>query len=88
MDIDNIVAAESPREVVLFLTRNRSISYPSLDRLYSRNNWINVENNLELLKLVEAMKLDGSIEHSGGGLRKGTNWKEPSFLTENKYPID
>lgn len=88
MDINNIVAAENPREVVLFVTRNEGISYPALDRLYSRNDWVNIGNNLELLKLVEAMELDGSVEYRGGGLRKGANWREPRFLTEKKYPIE
>ena len=86
-DINDVVITENPRDVILFATRNKKIiSYPALDRLYSRNNWANISNNVELLKLVEAMTLEGLIEHADGGYRKGPNWKEPAFITKKKHP--
>lgn len=84
-NINDVVAAEEPRDVILFIIRNRSISYPSLDRLYNRNAWVHISNNLELMKLVHNMELEGLIEHAEGGIRKGPNWKPPAFMIENKY---
>ncbi|WP_341960329.1 hypothetical protein [Pseudomonas sp. RC10] len=87
-DINDIVVAENPTDVILFITRNNNaISYPSLDRLYSRNKWIHFANNLELQQLVDNMEQEGLISRSNGGIRKGPKWRAPSFLSENKYPI-
>ncbi|NNB83919.1 hypothetical protein [Pseudomonas aeruginosa] len=87
--IDTILEVEDPREVILFVTRNENgISYPRLDGLYSRHNWVNIGNNLELLKLVSSMVSDGIIIDIGSGLRKGPNWKEPAFFTEKKYSFE
>ena len=84
--IAELVASEAPRDVILLLTKNENgISYPRLDNLYSRNKWIKVHNNLELLKLVSAMVNEGLIIDTGGGLKKGPNWKEPTFISEKKY---
>jgi len=33
-NINDVVVAEEPRDVVLFIVRNKPISYPMLDRLY------------------------------------------------------
>lgn len=87
-NINDIVANENPRDVILFVVRNKSISYPMIDMLYSRNDWVNIGNNLELLKLVHNMKLEGLIDNSDGGIRKGPVWKEPAFMTENKYTFE
>lgn len=85
--INDLVRAETPRDVILFITRNDNVtSYPSLDRLYSRNQWIHFSNNLELQALVDTMVREGLILNDEGGLRKGPNWKAPAFLVENKYP--
>jgi hypothetical protein len=87
--INTIVLSEAPRDVILFLTKgDAGISYPRLDGLYSRNDWKNISNNLELLKLVEKMIVEGFIIDVGGGLRKGPNWKEPAFITEKKYSFE
>ncbi|WP_321838204.1 hypothetical protein [Pseudomonas kulmbachensis] len=85
----DVIIAETPRDVVLFVTRgDKAISYPMLDRLYCTNNWINISNNLELLKLVGSMVSEGLIVEVGGGLRKGPNWIEPAFMTEKKYSFE
>ncbi|AKF44472.1 hypothetical protein ACQJ22_22650 [Pseudomonas fragariae (ex Marin et al. 2024)] len=87
--INDIVISENPRDVVQFITRGKNaISYPALDRLYSNNNWANISNNLELLKLIETMKSEGIIEDIDGGLRKGPHWKEPAFIAEKKYTFE
>ena len=88
-NINDLVTAETPKDVILFVTRdNNSISYPSLDRLYSRNKWIHFTDNLDLQKLVDNMEKEGLISRSNGGIRKGPNWEAPAFLTENKYPMN
>ncbi|MCH4870158.1 hypothetical protein CJF43_22225 [Pseudomonas fragi] len=87
-NINDVVANENPRDVILFIVRNKSISYPMVDMLYSGNSWVNIGNNLELLKLVHNMKLEGLIENSDGGIKKGPNWKEPAFMAENKYTLE
>lgn len=87
--INDVVISEDPRDVVLFLTKGEDgISYPRLDKLYNRNNWANISNNLELLKLVSNMVDEGLIVDSGNSLRKGLNWKEPAFVAENKYSFE
>jgi hypothetical protein len=86
-NINDVVVTEAPRDVVLFIVRNKPISYPMLDRLYSRNGWANISNNLELLKLIENMGLEGVVEHVDGGIRKGPNWNAPAFMVENKYTL-
>ena len=87
--INTIVVSEHPKDVILFLTKgDAGISYPRLDSLYSRNDWVNISNNLELSKLVREMREEGLIVHAGGGLRKGPNWKEPAFITEKKYSFE
>ena len=87
--INTIVSSEAPRDVILFLTKgDAGISYPRLDGLYSRNDWVNISNNLELSKLVQKMREEGLIIHAGGGLIKGPNWKEPAFVTEKKYSFE
>ncbi len=83
-NINDIVSAESPRDVILFIVRNQSISYPMLDRLYNRNDWVNIGNNIELLKLVHSMRLEGLIDNSDGGIKKGPDWKAPAFMIEKK----
>ena len=50
-NINDVVANENPRDVILFIVRNKSISYPMVDMLYSGNSWVNIGNNLELLSL-------------------------------------
>ena len=87
-NINDVVANENPRDVILFIVRNKSISYPMVDMLYSGNSWVNIGNNLELLKLVHNMRLEGLIENSDGGIKKGPNWKEPAFMAENKYTLE
>lgn len=87
-NINDVVANENPRDVILFIVRNKSISYPMVDMLYSGNSWVNIGNNLELLKLVHNMRLEGLIDNSDGGIKKGPNWKEPAFMAENKYTLE
>jgi len=87
-NINNVVNAESPRDVILFLVRNQSVSYPMLDRLYNRNVWVNIGNNLELMKLVHNMALEGLVVYKDLTLTKGPNWRKPTFLTENKYTFE
>lgn len=87
--INDLITSEDPRDVILFLTKNENgISYPRLDNLYSRNKWVKVHNNLELLKLVSAMVNEGLIIDTGGGLKKGPNWIEPAFVSEKKYSFE
>lgn len=87
--ITELVASEDPRDVILLLTINENgISYPRLDNLYSRNKWVKVHNNLELLKLVSVMVNEGLIIDTGGGLKKGPNWKEPTLVSEKKYSFE
>lgn len=84
-----LVASEDPRDVIRLLTKNENgISYPRLDNLYSRNKWVKVHNNLELLKFVSAMVNEGLIIDTGGGSKKGPNWKEPTFISEKKYTFE
>jgi hypothetical protein len=86
--INEIVKAETPKDVILFITRdNNSISYPKLDMLYSLNKWVHFAHNLELQQLVDSMEQEGLILRGNGGIRKGPNWRAPAFLTDNKYPI-
>ena len=74
--VNELIASEDPREIILLLTKNENgISYPRLDNLYSRNKWVKVHNNLELLKLVSVMVNEGLIIGTGGGLKKGPDWK-------------
>lgn len=88
-NMNDVIIAEAPRDVILFVIGNdRSISYPMLDGLYSRNNWANISNNLELLKLVSSMVDEGLIVDSGRELRKGPDWKEPAFVTQRKYSFE
>ncbi|WNW10588.1 hypothetical protein RRX38_05275 [Pseudomonas sp. DTU_2021_1001937_2_SI_NGA_ILE_001] len=88
-DISDVVRGESPRDVILFIVRGgRSIAYPMLDRLYCRHDWVNISNNLELLKLFDSMIAEGSIEYNEGGFRKGPEWKEPEFIKEKKYTFE
>lgn len=87
--IDTMLKAEDPREVILFVTRNENgISYPRLDRLYNTNNWVNIGNNLELMRLVHNMALEGLIVNKSLTLTKGPNWREPAFMAEKKYTFD
>jgi hypothetical protein len=87
--INDVIVSEEPRDVILFLTKNESgISYPRLDGLYNRNGWVKISNNFELLKLVSNMVNGGFIVDTGGGLKKGPNWKEPAFITEKKYSFE
>ncbi len=87
--IETIIQAETPRDVILFLTKNEcGISYPRLDGLYNRNNWVNIHNNLELLVLVDHMTQEGLIERSAGIIKRGPNWKEPAFVIEQKYSFE
>lgn len=87
-DINDLVLAETPTDVILFMTRNNNaISYPGLDRLYSRNKWIHFAHNLELQELIDSMERDGLISRSDGGIKKGPKWRAPAFLTDNKYPV-
>ncbi|SFX64767.1 hypothetical protein SAMN03159316_2386 [Pseudomonas sp. NFR02] len=87
--IDTIVKEENPRDVILFVTRGENgISYPILDRLYNTNNWVNISNNLELMKLVDNMVSEGLIVSKNLTLTKGPNWKNPTFITENKYMFE
>ena len=84
--INDVIISEEPRDVILFLTKNENgISYPRLDGLYNGNDWVNISNNLELLKLISNMVDEGFIVDTGEGLRRGPNWKEPAFVTEKKY---
>lgn len=84
--INDLIISEDPRDVILFLTKNENgVSYPRLDGLYSRPQWVKIQNNLELLKLVCDMVSEGLIIDTGGGLKKGPNWKEPTFISEKKY---
>jgi len=55
-----------------------------LDRLCNRNDWVNIGNNLELLNLVNRMRLEGLIDNSDGGIKKGPNWKASAFMIEKK----
>jgi len=88
-NINDVVLSEDPRDVILFLAKSEAgISYPRLDRLYNINNWVNIGNNIELLKLVYNMRLEGLIDNSDGSIKKGANWKEPAFLTEKKYTFE
>jgi hypothetical protein len=65
--ITKIVQSETPEDVILFATRSESgISYPRLDGLYSRNGWVNIGNNLELMKLVHNMALEGLVVYRRG----------------------
>ena len=84
-----MVQAEDPIEVVLFLTRGeKTISYPRLDQLYLINGWANVLDNYGLLMLVKQMRIDGLIVHKGGGLSRGPNWRKPVFKEGAKYFVD
>ncbi|AYG47013.1 hypothetical protein DV532_23045 [Pseudomonas sp. Leaf58] len=87
--ITDLIAAEDPKEVVLFLTRGEGgISYPRLDGLYNRNDWVNIRNNYELLRLVSDMRKQGLIIEAGGGFKRGPNWREPKFKGGKVYTFD
>lgn len=87
--ITKILQSETPEDVILFAVRSESgISYPRLDGLYSRNGWVNIGNNLELMKLVRNMALGGLVVYKDLTLIKGPNWRRPTFLTENKYTFE
>lgn len=84
--IDTIVQNEIPEDVILFLTKTENgISYPRLDRLYSRNNWAQASNIIELLDIIRKMHDAGLINYGGASIVKGPNWREPIFMTEKKY---
>ncbi|MNN55851.1 hypothetical protein D3C81_1707490 [compost metagenome] len=83
--IDDIVQNEAPRDVILFLTRENSISHPQIDRLYERNNWVSLGNCLGLIDLIKKMHSDGLIVQKGGGYSKGPKWTPPQFFLEKKY---
>lgn len=84
--ISTIINSETPRDVLLFLAGGENgISYPRLDGLYNRNDWVKISSNIELLKLVDTMIAEGLIKHTDGALRKGPMWKTPEFIAQNKY---
>ncbi|MDZ3991115.1 hypothetical protein PspTeo4_06792 [Pseudomonas sp. Teo4] len=87
-NINSVVQNEDPTEVILFLTRGGSISHPQIDRLYERNNWIFLNNCLELIELIKKMSNEGLIEQKGGGYVKAPKWRAPKFLLENKYTFN
>lgn len=87
--IKSIVLNELPEDVILFLTKNESgISLPRLDGLYSRANWIHVNNSWGLLTLVKKMCDDGLIRCDGAVIVRGPNWKEATFMLERKYSFN
>lgn len=87
--IKDVVVAEDPREVVLFLTRGEGgISYPRLDGLYNRNGWANISNNIELLRLVDQMIKEGLLMQRLGGVKRGPNWREPRFKEGKVYTFE
>lgn len=84
--IKEVVQNESPRDVILFLTRKSSgITYPQLDRLYNLNRWVHVSDNLGLMKIVQQMIAEELLINDKCNILKGPSWKEPKFMTEHKY---
>lgn len=84
-----IVLHEKPEEVILFFTKNElGISLPQLDRFYNRAGWAHVGDNMGLLNLLWKMREAGFVELSGTGVRRGPNWREPTFMVEGKYTFD
>jgi len=87
--IEQVVLNEKPEEVILFVTKfELGISIPRLDRLYSMAGWAHVGDNMGLLNLVRNMRDAGYVEFSGGGIVRGPNWREPTFMVEGKYTFD
>lgn len=84
-----IVLNEKPEEVILFFTKNElGISLPQLDRFYNRAGWAHVGDNMGLLNLLLKMREAGFVELTGTGVRRGPNWREPTFMVERKYAFD
>ena len=87
--IEKAILNEKPEEVILFLTKNElGISFPRLDGLYNRANWVHVGDNMGLLKIVREMCDAGFIKSNGTGIVRGINWREPAFMLEGKYTFD
>lgn len=84
--INDVIQNENPRDVILFITRKSSgISLPQLDRLYLKNKWIHVNDNLGLMQIVQQMVNEGQLITDNLNIFKGLQWKEPKFMTEHKY---
>ena len=87
--IEKAILNEKPEEVILFLTKNElGISFPRLDGLYNRANWVHVGDNMGLLKIVGGMCDAGFIKSNGTGIVRSINWREPAFMLEGKYTFD
>lgn len=87
--IKEIVLNEKPEEVILFFTKPElGISLPQLDRFYNTAGWAHVGDNMGLLHLVWKMRDAGFVKMDGTGIRRGPNWREPTFMLEGKYTFD
>ncbi|WP_433735964.1 hypothetical protein [Pseudomonas putida] len=87
--IIEIVLNEKPEEVILFFTKNElGISLPQLDRFYNRAGWAHVGDIMGLLNVLRKMREAGFVELTGTGVRRGPNWREPTFMVEGKYTFD
>lgn len=87
--LTKIMKNEDPQEVVLMLTRKSSgISLPVLDRFYNSAGWPYIEHNLGLFEVLQKMRESGLIEQSGVQVTKGPQWREATFMLENKYPSE
>lgn len=87
--INDVVQNENPRDALLFIARKSSgISLPQVDRLYQRNKWVHVGDNLGLMKVIRQMVDEGLITSDNCNIFRGPQWKEPQFMTEKKYTFE
>lgn len=82
-EIKDIIINESISDVLTALAPNTS--QPRIDRLYTSYKFEALETG-ELWNTYEKLFQEGVLASDGKGHTiKGPHWKEPAFITENRY---
>lgn len=86
IDFKGMIENEELSDALSFLVLKKS--YPIIDNLFVRYKFEVVEK-AELYQEYRKLLDNGFfIEDDKGHARKGPNWKEPAFVTQNKYGIE
>lgn len=85
MSLTAIVKNESVEDVVTFL--GPTCDYIKLDKLFTYNRY-DVISSGELSATYDELFRKGVLQDLNGQVVKGPNWKEPKFVTDNKYDIE
>lgn len=88
IDFDRMAKDESVADVIAFLVSNEEgFGYPQMDRFFSRYNFAVISNG-EFMRVFEQIRQSGIVTWDEKMLvKKGPNWKKPTFMSMKKYGV-